>query len=1643
MFKEFKHWFTKNGLVAGSVSVLAISVVVFAIISTNESLSKYVLDTVVYEINQRAAEHLTITAIGPLLGTPEVGRTLKAGPVTPEHATVDYQWQRSYDGESFTDIPGAKSDTYTVTAEDFNSYLRVVARGTGVFTGEVASGPSVVVAPGVLIGISEIIGSTRIGETLTAGTVTPYGATVLYQWQRSQDGENWTGIDGATSNTYTLAGPDIGYYIRVAAIGTGAYTGTVFSMPTTDPVKSGGTTQITGIGVISGTPRVGQTLTAGTIYPIGATATYQWQRSADGEQWDDIPGATSKSYLLVPDDYQYYIRVVATGSGNFIGVVQSGLVGPVIATQITGIGVISGTVREGEMLTAGTITPIGATVTYHWQKSATPLGTYVDIPGATSPSYRLTNADVGCFIRVMAEGTGSYYGTVTSIYVGPVQEKSIPVIPIEGIDPITGTLQIGSTVFAGALTPSHATATYRWQRCSSPDGIFENIPGATGSIYTLGPEDHNMFIRVVATGLGLFSGTVESPAEGPVMPAPLIAIGEISGTTVIGEELTAGTVMPYGATVTYQWQRSDTGLEGFWQNIPGAVSRTYTIVGQDSYCYIRVVVTGTGAYTGTVVSAPTKGRVSPAATSVTAIGEILGMPRVGSMLTAGQLTPPDATATYQWQKSVSPDGPYEDIPYATERTYVVSPDDFGCYIRVVAIGSGLYKGSVTSEPTAPVAESLLKGIGLIMGISRPGETLTAGVLQPEGATATYQWQRCDSPNGVYEDIPGAVLGIYTITADDVGYYIRVVATGSGGYTGTVASTPIGPVFTSDVIALNGIGPIAGTPRVGETLTAGPADPPDATVTYHWQRCETEDGSYENIPGAVSGSYTLTADDWDKFIRVVAVGTGRYTGTAASAPAGKVASAPITAISDIVGTAGLGKTLTAGTVFPLGATVTYQWQKADAWNITGYVDIPGATSPSFTPHGELSGLYLRVKVTGTGAYTGTVFSPRTQGRIGINFTSITSIEPVTGIPRAGKTLTAGDTMPYGASVTYQWQRSEDGVIYENIPGAVYQTYTLQPSDYGCYIRVVAVGAGKYIGTVSSEAIGPVQGAVISRVSPIRGTTSVGSVIAAGVPDPFDATVTYRWQRSDTPEGSFEDIPGASSSTYLLTGDDEGYYVRVVTEGTGSYSGEISSEPVGPVFAGDPIVLEAAGPVEGTAQVGSVLTAGALSPDGATATYQWQRSGDGISYQDIPGAVYSSYTPGPGDYDCCIRVIATGSGQYSGSVVSEATDKVGPAPITGVSGIVGNVCVDQTLAAGTVFPLGATVTYQWQVSDDWQGISYTDLPGATSMFYAVDGLDHAAKFLRVVITGTGAYTGTVISEPTAARIGSQNIQLTSIESITGTVEAGSTLTAGVLSPSGAKASYQWQKSEDLNYWEDIPGAVFSTYELQPEDEGCYIRVVATGSGEYRGKLTGDPVGPVQTSSGVQALNLDPLYAAILEAMAAKEGVAIRGDGQDVPADTYWVTQGDMEALDEAIAAVQDALDLVKTQEDVENIIAYLKAAIAVFNEAKQQGTAVKAIGAPVDAADPEKSSGEGDKGSDDAICGGDGEDDEKNDGTGEETTEEPTDKEDDADKQDDRIDEGVEDPVDKEHSSHDRDETPHGDPDAHGNSAQGNGEGVPGH
>ncbi|MEG6615170.1 S-layer homology domain-containing protein [Peptococcaceae bacterium 1198_IL3148] len=84
---------------------------------------------------------------------------------------------------------------------------------------------------------------------------------------------------------------------------------------------------------VEGVAKVGESLTA-KVTPDKATVDYQWMRSdSENEGYVPIEEATGKTYELVAADVGKYIKVKATGTGNYTGMVESEPVGPVKAEE--------------------------------------------------------------------------------------------------------------------------------------------------------------------------------------------------------------------------------------------------------------------------------------------------------------------------------------------------------------------------------------------------------------------------------------------------------------------------------------------------------------------------------------------------------------------------------------------------------------------------------------------------------------------------------------------------------------------------------------------------------------------------------------------------------------------------------------------------------------------------------------------------------------------------------------------------------------------------------------------------------------------------------------------------------------------------------------------------------------------------------------------------------------------------------------------------------------------------------------------------------------------------------------------------------------------------------------------------------------
>ena len=247
-----------------------------------------------------------------ITGTPQVGQTLAANTAgLGGTGAISFQWRRG--GVNV----GTNSNSYVVQAADVGQTITVTVTRAG-HSGNVTSlavGP-VTLPP--LTGNVVITGTPQVGQTLTADTAGLGGTGVIsFQWRRGV-----VNI-GTNSNSYIVQASDVGQTITVAVTRAGN-SGNVTS-PAVGPVTQAGLPDLTGSVTITGTPQVGQTLTADTAGLGGAGAiSFQWRRNGAGV------GTNSGSYTVQVADIGHYITVTVTRAGNS-GNITSPAIGPVVA----------------------------------------------------------------------------------------------------------------------------------------------------------------------------------------------------------------------------------------------------------------------------------------------------------------------------------------------------------------------------------------------------------------------------------------------------------------------------------------------------------------------------------------------------------------------------------------------------------------------------------------------------------------------------------------------------------------------------------------------------------------------------------------------------------------------------------------------------------------------------------------------------------------------------------------------------------------------------------------------------------------------------------------------------------------------------------------------------------------------------------------------------------------------------------------------------------------------------------------------------------------------------------------------------------------------------------------------------------------
>lgn len=209
---------------------------------------------------------------------------------------------------------------------------------------------------------------------------------------------------------------------------------------------------------ISGTPQVGQTLTAnnGTWTNSPTSFSYQWVRcNAGGNSCAPVANGTQRMYTLVGADASrtMRVRVTATNADGSTTAesAQTAPVTPATSTQgprNTEAPSVTGTAKVGEELTAndGSWTGNPTSYSYQWQRCDADVVVCSNVVGATGKTYGVRLADLGFRLRVQVTARNAR-GSATA-----TSARTAVVLPETRITNRRPTLTIISIRFVGAKT---------------------------------------------------------------------------------------------------------------------------------------------------------------------------------------------------------------------------------------------------------------------------------------------------------------------------------------------------------------------------------------------------------------------------------------------------------------------------------------------------------------------------------------------------------------------------------------------------------------------------------------------------------------------------------------------------------------------------------------------------------------------------------------------------------------------------------------------------------------------------------------------------------------------------------------------------------------------------------------------------------------------------------------------------------------------------------------------------------------------------------------------------------------------------------------------------------------------------------------
>lgn len=1327
---------------------------------------------------------------------------------------VSYQWESSTNNTTWNTISGATSASYDPPANaTASAYFRLqfISTQNGVACTALSNSLLAAVIPDPVISTQPLASqSLCIGGTLSAPlSVSFSGGTgsSLYQWSSSLDGVTWTSVSGATTSTftpsvYTVSGI-YNYQVTISFSGSGCNTITSTSavvFVNEDPVVSSPPTNATYCQNSSSVTPLSVTVTGGA-----GTEIYQWYVHTTNSNTGGtlIQGATSQTYTppVTSLGTRYYYCIISQTGSNCSVVSETATIqvtqGPSFTTQP----LAAQTICEGGTLTDLQVVYTNGTGTasYQWYSNTTNnIAGGTSISGATSATYSPSTTIIDttyyyCIVSFSSGGCSSISSAIASVTVNA--DPSISTQPL-----VTQTICQGGGIpapFTVAYSGGLGTPSYQWQTYQSGSGTWLSIPSATNSSYnppTFGATGTFLYRVNISFPNGNGCGTtISTSAQVITIPDPTVSTQPQSASYCVN----ATTVNPLSViasggtgTFSYQWYSNTSNSPTGGTLIQGAITDSYippvSVVGT-YYYYCLILQTGANCQVvstvaSIIVTATPTFSTQPLSSQTVCLG---GTPtNLAVSYQNGTGTP-----AYQWysNSSNSTIGSSQitgaNAASYTPTTSVAATTYYYCVISFNPGGCNPITSSISSVTILPdpiISIQPLSAQSICVGgtIASPLSVNYSGGI----GSATYQWQSSTDGN-TWSSISGATSTTYlptSFTSTGIAYYNVLVSLNGSGcdvMTSQPASISVlnDPTVSTQPINASYCQYASPVPSLSVTIADGIGTP-----SYQW---------YSNTTGSNSiGTAIANATNQTFSPPTATIGTVNYycivSQSGANCAVNSTAASIQIATQPSVTTQpqGTQTVCVGGTINPLTVTytngtgvATYQWYSNASNASNGGAIINGASSASYTPSTNTSGI--------TFYYCEISFASNTGCNAIISNTAQVTVNAdptITTQPLATQTICEGGTVASPLNViftggtgttTYVWASSTDAINFTPIASSNSPNFTPTsfPND-GSYYYQVTISSNSLLGcdpTLSAAAQIIVVDDPIVVQQPISAvycqnspSVSALSVAASGGLGNF----SYQWY-SNTLNNSTSGqlIPAATAATFTPPVSNIGtiYYYCLITQSGLNCSVTSATATIqvnqGPTYNQQPTTSQQIC-LGGTL---NTLTVGFINGTG-TPSYQWYQNTNASTSGGIliQGETGNNYLPSPSSagtyyYYNTISFSSGGCGLITSTL---ATVVVNPDPVISAQPLATqSICsggsVQNPLTVVYANGLG-TATYQWQSSIDGQ--AWSTIPNETNANYQPPLLTTIGDYYYNVIVnlnGNGctsvtsnAAQVTVVADPT---------------------------------------------------------------------------------------------------------------------------------------------------------------------------------------------------------------------------------------------------------------------------------------------------------